>query len=459
MIIHKKIISLTLLFFCSLILWAQKPIIEMSQLSHDFGEYIPTYFPPAAFEFTNMGNAPLAILTAKSKYEVKVMYEHKYIFPGETGVIYVHYQSQHLGPFSEQIEVYTNADSKPFYLQVKGNNISVNECYPDKNNREMRKVIAVDAITKKHISGVNLSFFYQQQHKIGEKTDNEGSAVMTLPIGIYDIEARHPKYHPLDKNLFITKSMPIIILELNPKDELDELLAAVELDEPSIPMPELKPRTVPSFPSQPMAMEPEPLVNTAKPGELSTIDFKPNNVVFLVDISLSMKKDKRLLKLKHSLGKVISVMRDIDTISLIAYNQDSYVLIKHASGANKQDMATAIDSLTPRGLTNGVRGLETAYSLAWSGFIPDANNQIILATDGEFTGSNQSEPQIMKQVKVNAERGVLISIISFGEDREALVRLRKIAKIGKGSYIHIKSAEESPDVLIEEIKARSKRNM
>jgi len=451
------LVVISLLFGLSSI--AQKPKIEMSTFSHDFGEYIPTYFPPAAFEFTNTGSAPLAILTAKSKYEVKVMYERKYIFPGETGVIYIHYQSQKLGPFNENIEVYTNASLEPFSLNIKGNNISVNECYPNKDNREIRKVIAVDAVTKKHIPNTEVKFYYQQEHKIEDKTDKDGKAIMSLPIGIYDIEARHPKYYPLNKNLFITKSMPIILLELQPKDEIEELLANVEIEEPKMPVPKPKPIEPRPQPSRPMPMEPEPMVNTAKPGELSTIEYKPNNVVFLVDISLSMRRDKRLQKLKKSMDKVIRVLRDVDNISLITYNQDAYVLIKQTTGAHKDEIKTAIDSLTPRGLTNGVRGLETAYDLAWNGFVPDGNNQIILATDGEFSGSHQSEPQIMKQVKVNAERGVLISIISFGEDREALVRLRKIARIGKGSYIHIKGAEESPDILIEEIKARSKRRM
>lgn len=436
---------------------AQKPEIELSNTSHDFGEFIPTYFPPAAFEITNTGNAPLAILTTKAKFEVKVQYERKYIFPGETGVIYVHYQSQNLGPFNESIQIYTNASNEPFYLTISGNNISVNECFPDRNNRELRKVVVVDAVTKKHIENTELKFFFQQEFKIEDKTDKDGQAIMKLPIGIYDIDIKHPNYHPLFENKFITKSMPILVFELQPKDEIEEMLAQVDvkIEEPSIPVERRPVQVQPN----PFPAEPEPMINTAKPGELSTIEYKPNNVVFLVDISLSMKKDKRLEKLKASLNKVIPVIRDVDNISLIAYNQDSYVLIKETSGANKDEIRAAIDSLTPRGLTNGVRGLETAYTLAWAGYQYDGNNQIILATDGEFTGSNQSEPEIMKTVKVNAERGVLISIISFGEDKEALVRLRKIARLGKGSYMHIKGSDDTPDILIEEIKARSKRKI
>ena len=63
----------------------------------------------------------------------------------------------------------------------------------------------------------------------------------------------------------------------------------------------------------------------------------------------------------------------------------------------------------------------------------------------------------MKLVKIYADNGMYISIISFGDDKDALSRLRKIARIGKGSYIHIQSKEDYPNIILEEIKGRSKR--
>ncbi|MFO7867868.1 MAG: DUF1573 domain-containing protein [Bacteroidales bacterium] len=453
---HIKLLFLCVLYCITTIAYAQQPEIEMNKRTHDFGEeFIPIYFPPASFKFTNTGNAPLAILTTNSAYEVKVQFERTYIFPGETGVIYVDYQSQELGPFNEKIEVYTNASDEPFYLRIKGNNISVNECYPNKRNREMRKVVTVDAVTKEPIPKTDVFFYFQQRQEIADQTDKEGEVVMTLPIGIYDIKASHEKYHPFAKNMFIPKSKPIIIIELQPKDEIEEMLADVEVDIPPIRSAQSKPpQQEQAFPT---SSRPQQAKNTANPGELSTIEYAPNNIIFLIDISLSMKINNRMDKLKKSLSQVISVLRDIDTISLIAYNQESYVLLNKTTGAHKENIKGTIDTLTPDGLTDGVRGLETAYEIARSGYIHEGNNQLILATDGEFSGSKHSEPVILKLVHEHAKNNIPISIISFGNDRKALFRLRRIAFIGKGSYIHITSTEESPDIILEEVKARSKK--
>ncbi|MDA3882814.1 MAG: DUF1573 domain-containing protein [Bacteroidales bacterium] len=450
----KKLLVFLLLFTTGSI-FAQKPVIEIDKLTHDFGNYTPIYYPPATFSFTNTGTAPLAILTVQAAYEVKVMYEQGYIFPGETRIVTIDYQSQESGPFQERIQIYTNADTVPFHLEIKGINISANECYPDKKNREMRKVITIDAQTKKPIPETEVFFYFQQQQKIQEVTEKNGEVVMTLPIGIYDIQAQHPQYRTLQKNMFIPKTKPIIVLELEPRDELEEMLDTVKIEKIAIHIPPQNPRT--QQPSYPFANSPGPnRVNTANPGELSTIEYKPNNIVFLIDISYSMKQNERLTKLKSSLNQTITVLRDIDTISLIAYNHDAYILIEKTTGAHKENLRSSIDTLTPIGLTDGVRGLERAYNLSQSGYIFDGNNQIILATDGEFSGSQQSEPEIMKLIKENSNHGIFISIISFGDDKEALSRLRKIARIGKGSYIHIENTNDTPEIILEEIKGRSK---
>ena len=445
---------LIVLFGCSSV-YGQQPIIEMEKTFHDFGSFTPQYYPPTTFAFTNTGNAPLAILTTHAAYEVKVLYERKYIFPGETGLLYVHYESQNSGPFREKIEIFTNADTVPFYIEITGNVIPVNECYPDKKNREMRKVITIDAQTKKIIPETDVFFYFQQQQEIQNKTNKNGETIMSLPIGIYDIRAQHPDFKTLYKNMFIPKTKPIIILELEPKHEIEEFLDSLEIEEYAITIPPPPPHI--QEPTLSFTSQPEPNKNTAKPGELSTIEYKPNNIVFLVDISYSMKQDKRLEKLKRSINQVIPALRDIDTISLIAYNHDAYILINKTTGAQKDAIRECVDSLTPSGLTDGVRGLETAYELLRLRYMYDGNNQIILATDGEFSGSKQNEPTIMKLVKTYADNGMFISIISFGDDKDALSRLRKIARIGKGSYIHIQSKEDYPNIILEEIKGRSKR--
>jgi Mg-chelatase subunit ChlD len=193
---------------------------------------------------------------------------------------------------------------------------------------------------------------------------------------------------------------------------------------------------------------------------LSIDDYAANNVLFLIDVSSSMAKENKMDLLKESLKSLALVLRDIDRVAIIAYNQKTNVILESVSGDNKSTILHAIDSLKTSGLTYGVNGLQTAYDLLQYYFIGDGNNQIILATDGLFSSANASltENELNKEVRKQASNnGIKLSVIGFGQDDEGQRLMQKLANNGEGQFIQIKNPWEAKTVLVEEIKLNSKR--
>jgi Ca-activated chloride channel family protein len=150
------------------------------------------------------------------------------------------------------------------------------------------------------------------------------------------------------------------------------------------------------------------------------------------------------------------MLREVDVLTIIAYNSSSWEVLPPTPVEQNEAIVAMIDSLKPTGYTNGVKGMESAYASLFEQLIPDGNNQLIIATDGKFNSSKFSEKDAIKLVKSNSDKGIVLSIIGFGEDREATKLMRKLAKEGNGSFMQINKGDNPTELLADEIKNRSR---
>lgn len=419
----------------SLALHANAQELTLTSKSYDFGKIANLDFPPAVFEFENTGNQPLAILMIQKNPDVKVHFERKYIQPGEKGMIQATYNSNTLGKFEEELKIISNASDKPQLITLTGEFISVLDCFPNKSNMNVRIIKVIDKLTKKPVPDAALEMVHNKRTPVNFKVDDEGKKEQELKIGLYDIHILAPGYEKLENSLFLEKSVPYLYFELDPIK--------------NNPTPE--PVT---------EVESNPQTETAaiedNPAELSRDKFAENNVVLLVDVSLSMKNSNKLNLLKSSMFTLVEALRDIDRVTVISYSSLPKVHLESVSGNEKENINQVIDGLYPQGITNGVKGLEKAYELALTNKMARGNNQIILATDGKFSGSDISDETYNQLVKEHADRGIIMTIVGYGSDEEAIARLQKMAILGNGSYYQVNKKEDASHLLLEEIKKNSK---
>lgn len=189
--------------------------------------------------------------------------------------------------------------------------------------------------------------------------------------------------------------------------------------------------------------------------EFSANRYKPNNVLLLLDVSGSMDDDGKMDKLKSSIRRLVMMLREVDVLTVIAYNSTSWEVLPPTPVTENEAIVALVDSLQPFGYTNGVKGMESAYQSLEQQLISGGNNQLIIATDGKFNSSKFSEKDAVNLVKDNLNKGIALSIIGFGDDKEAAQLMRKLAKQGEGNFLQINKGEDPTELLADEIKNRS----
>ena len=186
--------------------------------------------------------------------------------------------------------------------------------------------------------------------------------------------------------------------------------------------------------------------------ELDKDLYKPNNIIFLVDVSSSMKDTSKLKVMQFALHFLIDALRETDKITFITYADSVRTLRNGVSGADKKDLHAVVDLLKAKGITKGKKAVLYSLDIALKNYIEGGNNQIMLATDGKFRFDPEDQ---QTYVTKQGNKQVKFTTIAFGEDKEAMKNLKSIAEIGKGNFIHIKSKIKAKDQLLEEVKQNS----
>ncbi|OJJ22823.1 hypothetical protein BKI52_00285 [marine bacterium AO1-C] len=163
--------------------------------------------------------------------------------------------------------------------------------------------------------------------------------------------------------------------------------------------------------------------------------FAPNNLMLLLDVSGSMKEKNKLPLLKQSLKYLVNIMRPEDEVSIVVYAGDAAVVLEPTSAAKQTQINEVIDQLRSLGKTNVKAGFKLAYKWMTKNYKENGNNRIILATDGEFP----IDKYIYKMVGKRAEKGIYLSVFSFGNNDKKYKSLQQLVEKGKGNYEHIDS--------------------
>lgn len=192
------------------------------------------------------------------------------------------------------------------------------------------------------------------------------------------------------------------------------------------------------------------------PDTLSVTEYKPNNILFLVDVSSSMAEGDKILYLKLALENLIKRLRVIDHLTLITYADSVKLIYKTNNLSNKTDLLALIHSLVPFGGTSGEQGIEIAYDIMERNFYSGSNNEIYLATDGLFNVSKKQK-KLIKNSASSKTKQIKLNILAFGFSDAALKELRSITDIGNGQYLSINSIAEAKNLLLEQIKKNSKK--
>ncbi|MCU7551960.1 VWA domain-containing protein [Chitinophagaceae bacterium LB-8] len=184
--------------------------------------------------------------------------------------------------------------------------------------------------------------------------------------------------------------------------------------------------------------------------ELPVNNLPSSNLVFLIDVSGSMDEPNKLPLVQQSLKLLTGQLREKDKVAIVVYAGNAGLVLPSTAGDNKMKIKEAIDALQAGGSTAGGEGIQLAYKIARENFIPNGNNRIILATDGDFNVGMSSDDELVRLIEKERQSGVFLSVLGFGMGNYKDGKMQQLAGKGNGNHSYIDNLNEARKVLVSE---------
>ncbi len=185
--------------------------------------------------------------------------------------------------------------------------------------------------------------------------------------------------------------------------------------------------------------------------EIDMSKAPPSNLVFLIDVSGSMRSANKLPLLVQGFKMLVNRLRPEDRVAIVVYASRQGLLLPSTSGAEKGKIIAALDGLSAGGSTAGGAGIKLAYKTARKNFIKGGTNRVILATDGDFNVGVSSTAALERLVETERDSDVFLTILGFGSGNYKDARMETLSNKGNGNAAYIDSILEARKVLVNEM--------
>ena len=175
--------------------------------------------------------------------------------------------------------------------------------------------------------------------------------------------------------------------------------------------------------------------------QISNVDL-----ICVIDVSGSMTGEKIIL-VKESLKKLISLMSEKDRISIVLFNHQSFKILDltYTTSENKIDITNKINSIKAGGGTIIISGLTTAIDILKLDQLKNKDNKdyknripsIILLSDGNDNNMDDIQlSQSFKEITKNLNLFFTVHTFGYGSDHDPKI-MTKLANIRDGSFYYV----------------------
>ena len=177
----------------------------------------------------------------------------------------------------------------------------------------------------------------------------------------------------------------------------------------------------------------------------------PSNLVFLIDVSGSMRSARKLPLLKKGFRMLAEQLRPEDRVAMVVYAGSSGIVLESTPGTEADSIKQAITRLEAGGSTAGAAGIRQAYQVAEKNYIEEGINRVVLATDGDFNVGVSSDGALKRLIERKRESGTALTVLGFGTGNIKDNKMETLANHGNGNYYYADSAAEARRVLVERL--------
>ncbi len=408
----------------------------------------------------------------------QIHYSSKTILPDSIVYVRIQFTPTKKGNFTEEIPIHFSCYEEPKSIKITGyaeeipsSSIACPSFSQENINNEIAfdfQVKVIDRQTRAPIEKATVLMIKNGVIAQELTTNNNGIRKKNVDLGFYYFVASKEGYNSEEFPKYINRKNNFVLFELDRNEEPIAIVSEPEetvientepdeshLDEEEIELvidsEIIEEEEIPIVIDTPVETL-EPLKEEKYPNLPSTI-YRPNNIVFLIDVSASMKYTGKLDLLKASMIEMTNLLRDIDNITIVTYASNTLVEMETTSADNKDSIISKIEGLEAKGMTAGGKGLKLAYTKACESYIASGNNEIIMATDGDFNSGGENVYRLAKKYK---SKGVKVSVLGIKNRQTHEANMKKLADNGGGNYLKIDTFEDAKKRLVEEVKASSK---
>lgn len=452
-----KIILTLLASFLSFLIYAQ---IQVNQTEFDLGEISLLNSDIVDFNVQNISSEEAYLLRIEAEKQVGFQYTTKNFKPGAKEGIRIKLNPNKRGKIEQTIKLYFSSNSEPIEIKLK----AIVKALP-KNNRTacptFGSSLKPPTGTRQPIATIQaldlLLFDEESKQALAtgtvEQIDNEDIQESTAANSSNQIDdslpirTRVPRT-PKQKTPWLTpkerrnspslgtilfgKTSDTDTLNIMGTEEGDEVVEEEVSESENVEIED---------DDQKVELKTDKISNN-----LLDDSFKPNNIVFLIDASTSMREEQKMEILKKAMIELLEPLREIDYITIVTYSGEASVIVPTSKGNLKDEIAEKIENLKADGSTNAVKGIKKAIQVGNNNFLEDGNNQIFLASDGAFN-IGERNMSLRKKIKKTAEAGLTITVLGIKNDNWTNKSLKEIAALGEGDLIKIKYMKDASKVL------------
>jgi|GEM_PF-2202601 len=167
----------------------------------------------------------------------------------------------------------------------------------------------------------------------------------------------------------------------------------------------------PETSDRPLMVDTLPKKDTAS-GKLKA--ERPQEIVFLLDVSNSMAQGKKMDLLKSSMTVLLDKLRPVDRVSLISFGNDVLPLYRTTTFSKPDSLLRIITNIRSKATATNVNGaIDMAFEQVSSTPKGTTRQEIFLVTDGEFELSKR----VVTMVK--ADTTIRLTAVIVGEGSQA----------------------------------------
>ena len=185
--------------------------------------------------------------------------------------------------------------------------------------------------------------------------------------------------------------------------------------------------------------------------EVPVEKLPPCNLTFLIDVSGSMGGNGGFEMMKSGLKMLVGKLRPEDRVAIVTYADGTTVQLASTPGSEKDKIHAVVDGLRCGGCTYGAGGIQLAYEEAKKNFDKNANNRVILITDGDFN-VGISDPKLLEEfIATKRESGIFLTVLGVGRGNYQDANMKKLSTAGNGNYAYLDSVLEAKKVMMNEL--------